>query len=145
MFCIYRVVKQAFLSILFWILRKAPYLNSNWLKYSVYNTISTLEPIAGGFGLSSSTILYGRSAGRNVVLPKASGLGWGLCLNRWNSMGSATYSLVHRARVYYLLCGPLYNELCHAIGIHSLLVPPSTLLNMLCTKSIKAYIILNQK
>ena len=43
-------------------------------------------------------------------------------------MGLETDSLNHRAGVCYLPCGFLYDELCHAVGMHSLLVPPSTFL-----------------
>ena len=98
-----------------------------------------------GFGLPSSTVLCRRSAGCNVVSPEASGRGQGVCLNRQNSVAPAIDSLEHRARACYLPCSLLYNELCHAISIHSLSVPLSALLNVLCTESIKAYIVLKQK
>ena len=54
--------------------------------------------VSGGFGLSSSTILLKRGAGRNVVSREASGHRQGVPLNRWNSAGPATDSLDHRAR-----------------------------------------------
>ena len=60
-------------------------------------------------------------------------------------MVPATDSLDLRARACYLSYGLSYDELHHAVGVHSLSVPPSALLNVLCTKSIKAYIILKQK
>ena len=78
-----------------------------------------------GFGLSSSTVLHGRSTVHDVVSPKASGRGQVVCLNRQNSMGPATDSLDHRAGACYLLCDLLYNELHCAIGVQSLSVPPS--------------------
>ena len=77
-------------------------------------------------------------------MPKASGRGQGVCLNKQNSVGPATDSLDHKARACYLPHGLLYNELLHTISMYSLLVPLSTLLNVLCTWSIKAYIILKQ-
>ena len=40
-------------------------------------------------------------------------------------MGPATDSLDYRAGVCYLPCGLLNNELCCAVSVHSLLVPPS--------------------
>ena len=60
-------------------------------------------------------------------------------------MGPATDSLDHRTGVCYFLSGLLYNELCHAVGMRSLSVPPSALLNILYTESIKAYIAFKQK
>ena len=57
-----------------------------------------------------------------------------MCLNRQNGVGPATDSLDHRAGAYYLPHSLLYNELCHAVGVLSLSVPPSTLLNILCTE-----------
>ena len=86
-----------------------------------------------GFELSSSTVLCKRGAGHDVVSPEASGHGQGVCLNRWNGMGPAIDNLDHRARACYLPCGLPYDELIHAIGVHSLLVPHSTLLNVFCT------------
>ena len=46
-------------------------------------------------------------------------------LNRWYGMGPVCVSLEHRSRACYLPCGLLYNELHHAISVHSLSVPPS--------------------
>ena len=67
----------------------------------------------------------GKALGFDVVSLEAGGHGQGLCLNRWNGMGPATDSLDHRAGVCYLLCSLWYNELQHAINMHSLSVPPS--------------------
>ena len=67
----------------------------------------------------------GEVLGFYVVLLEAGGHGQGLCLNRWNSAGPATDSLDHRDGACYLPCGLSYNELRHAISVHSLLVPPS--------------------
>ena len=60
-------------------------------------------------------------------------------------MGPACDSLDHRARACYLLCGLMYDELCQAIGMRSLSVPPFTFLNVHYTQSIKGSIILKQK
>ena len=48
-----------------------------------------------------------------------------VCLNRRYDVGPACDSLNHRTRACYLPYGLMYNELCHAVGVHSLSVPPS--------------------
>ena len=47
-------------------------------------------------------------------------------LNRQYYMGPAYDSLDHRARACYLPYSFSYDELHHAIGMHSPLIPPST-------------------
>ena len=66
----------------------------------------------------------GKALGFGVALFKACSCGRGLCLNRRYGVGPACDSLDHRAGVCYLPCSLPYNELCHAIGLSSLSVPP---------------------
>ena len=78
-----------------------------------------------GFGLLSSPVLRRQGAGRDVVSSKQVVADEVCTLNRWYGAGPATDSLDHRAGTCYLPHGLSYDELRHAIGVHSLSVPPS--------------------
>ena len=81
--------------------------------------------VAGGFWAVILTRPAWARHWAQCGLVEACGFGRVLCLNRWYSMGPACNSLDHRARGCYLQCSLMYNELHHAIGMCSLLVPPS--------------------
>ena len=103
-----------------------------------------LSVLKKGFGLSSSPILHGQGAGHNVILFEA-----------WLRMRFVPKQAVWREPSMWqprpqgwsmlIAMQPLYNELCHAIGMCFTLGSPLRILNVHCTQLIKCSIILEQK
>ena len=82
-------------------------------------------PVVGGFwAIILTRPVWARRWARCGFI-KVGGCRRGLCLNRCYGAGPTCSSLDHRARACYLPCSLPYNELHHAVGMRSLLVPPS--------------------
>ena len=64
--------------------------------------------------------------GRMWSHPKQVDVDQNVAYHRHKGVGPATNSLDHRARVCYLPCCLSYDELCRAVGVHSLSIPPFT-------------------